>query len=107
MVRATLRSCARHGLAYLDMRLQALKDLIKTKTFEAMKKAIASSKKSAGAGIGTDRYFIDLWVTERGYVEAVITHYSDIKKDSKNLEAWCEDVLRGLSWAKARKAADA
>lgn len=102
-MRVTIRSCARHGLAYSDMKLQELKDLIESKVFEAMKEAVCNHRKSAGAAVDSDTTCIDLLVTASGAVEAVVTHYGKIHKVSANVEAWCEDVLRGLSWDEAVK----
>lgn len=83
------------------MKLLEIKEQVLTKTFEKMKDAIRDGKTCAGASVDTQKWSVDTWITEKGYVEAVVTHYADIKRESANVEAFFEAALKDLSWAEA------
>ena len=89
------------------MKLQALKDLILDKVFEDMKETIINMGGAATASVSSEDTCIDLTLTVGGCAKATVTHYGNQKKASKNLEAWCEGILRELSWDEAKLEVDA
>lgn len=88
------------------MTLSGLKEEILGTMFEAMKEAVCEGEKYTCATVNTTDGYIDLTLCLNGDVDAMVYHDDDELRDNTPLlKAFCENVLKGLSLAKAKNAA--